>query len=189
MPNWCFTSYCIEGSKTEITDLYQKLQSLSERKESLHPNGFGLEWLGNIVLLLGGDFEQIKCRGSFHSLSLSEDGVLRFDTATAWGEMNEVWEFVKKSYPSIQYYWLAEEGGNCYYATNDKDGKYFPERVIIDQTYSGTEYYATDQAALDDIVNIIGKPVSDWEQAELLIKEYNTLNEDTIGIYRISVVE
>ena len=190
MPNWCFTTYKIEGDKKEIQDLYQKLNSLSERKESLIKNDFGKNWLGNVVHLFGGNWEDIYCRGTFESLEILADGILQFDTETAWVEINEVWEFVKKSYPSIQYFWVAEECACEYYATNDTEGKYYPDRFIIEQGDSEREYYVTEQAALDDVANIIGKPANDWSQAEALVVEYNKLNEDnTVGMHRISVVE
>ena len=189
MPNWCFTSYCFEGEKAEITDLFQKLQSLSERKESLLPNSFGKRWLGNVVHLFDGDWEKIYCRGSFDNLEMTDD-ILKFDTETAWGEMNEVWDFVKKSYTSIRYFWMAEESGNVYYATNDSEGKYYPERFLIEETTSGTERYETEGEVLKDLSNILNITVNTWDEIEPLIDKYNEEHPDeTIHVNKIDIVE
>ena len=90
MPNWCCTNYVFEGNKDEVDDLLQKMQSLSERKKTLVENGFGKEWLGNVVAAFGGNWEEIECRGSFFNLERESETTLSFGTETAWGDMDEV---------------------------------------------------------------------------------------------------
>ena len=68
MPNWCFTSYVVTGEEKEVCDLYEKMLSLEEREESLVENGFGKSWLGNLVTLLGGDWNTIYSRGAWLDL-------------------------------------------------------------------------------------------------------------------------
>jgi len=188
MPNWCFTSYCFEGDKAEITDLFQKLQSLSELKESLLPNEFGKRWLGNVVHLFDGDWEEIYCRGSFDNLEMTDD-IFKFDTETAWGEMNEVWDFVKKSYTSIRYFWMADESGNSYYVTNDVEGKYFPDRYLIDKTNAGVEYYQTETEFLKDLSNILNTTVNSWDEVEPLTDKYNEEHkDDMVTVIKIDIV-
>ena len=63
MPNWCWTSYIAVGDKQEIRDLYKKMKSLEEGEKSLVENGFGKTWLGNLVTILDGDWNNISCRG------------------------------------------------------------------------------------------------------------------------------
>ena len=74
MPNWCFTSYVVTGEEKEVCDLYEKMLSLEEREESLVENGFGKSWLGNLVTLLGGDWNTIYCRGEWEYIEKDEDG-------------------------------------------------------------------------------------------------------------------
>ena len=63
MPNWCDTGYAVTGDQEQVKDLYQKMKSLSDNPESLLENGFGKLWVGNLVYLLGGNTENIYCRG------------------------------------------------------------------------------------------------------------------------------
>ena len=62
MPNWCFTSFVVRVEDKEVCDLYEKMRSLEQREESLVENGFGKTWVGNLVTLLGGDWNTIYCR-------------------------------------------------------------------------------------------------------------------------------
>ena len=95
MPNWCFSSYVATGDAKEVCDLYEKMRSLEEREESLVENGFGKSWLGNLVTLLGGDWNTIYCRGDWSDLTKDDDnGALRFDTETAWNDPDEVVTFL-----------------------------------------------------------------------------------------------
>ena len=118
MPNWCFTNYMFEGNKEEIKDLYDKLKSLEEMEKPLVENGFGTRWLGCVVSLFGGNWEEINCRGDFMNLELLDDNTIQLHTETAWGDMPEVWNFVLEKYESVIYYFYAEETGVCYYVEN-----------------------------------------------------------------------
>ena len=53
MPNWCFTTYAIEGNAQEVEKLYGIMKELGERKEPSVENGFGTTWLGCLVDALG----------------------------------------------------------------------------------------------------------------------------------------
>ena len=89
MPNWAYSSYRIVGKAEEVQDLYSKLQQLENMQEPLVENGFGLLWLGCLVTILGGNWNDIYCRGKIIDFSL-DDGILSIETETAWGEMDEV---------------------------------------------------------------------------------------------------
>lgn len=176
MPNWCFTRYFVEGSETEITDLFNKLSSLPERAD-VHTNDFGKFWLGNVLGLFGADWKDIWCRGKMMNLDRQKPDVLCFDTQTAWGDCPEVWDYVMKQYKTLKYYFYAEETGNCYYATNDKEGRFFSERYIVDQWGSDTEDYETKEEVMADVAARIGLPVDSWEDMQKKIEAYNKANE------------
>lgn len=131
MPNWAYTTYKIRGSEVEVAALHKTIQDLAERKESLLPNGFGKLWLGNLVKALGGDWEKVYCRGQILDYSL-ENGILRINTETAWGEMSEVRHLIEAKYPSLQIFFQTEECGMCIFQTNDASGDVFPERWLLD---------------------------------------------------------
>jgi hypothetical protein len=189
MPNWCWTNYVIEGDKKEIADLHQKMQSLEERKTPLIENGFGKNWMGNLVTLLGGDWNEIECRGDFMNLEKPDDTTIRFDTETAWKDMPDVWDFVCKQYKSLRYYFLAEESGACYYATSDKEGKYFPERFFVEQRNAEKAYYESDTALFKDIAERTGIAVTNEDEMLKAIESYYEKHEnDPILVYQYEIV-
>ena len=117
MPNWAYTTYKIKGSEKEVAALHKTIQDLEQREESLLPNGFGKLWLGNLVHALGGDWNDIYCRGHILDYSL-ENGILKINTETAWGEMSDVRHFIEQKYPSLQIFFQTEEPGMCIFQTN-----------------------------------------------------------------------
>ena len=182
MPNWCFTSYVVTGDEKEVCDLYEKMRSLEEREESLVENGFGKTWLGNLVTLLGGDWNTIYCRGDWSDLTKDDDnGALRFDTETAWCDADETIAFLQEKYPNLEFYFIAEEPGMGYYATNDTAGEYFPYRYSVLPYDSGEEYQyeeGEEQAFFDEITNLTGCKVNSFEEVEKAVHEYNEQHED-----------
>ena len=192
MPNWCFTSYVVTGEEKEVCDLYEKMRSLEEREESLVENGFGKTWLGNLVTLLGGDWNTIYCRGDWSDLTKDDDnGALRFDTETAWCDADETIAFLQEKYPNLEFYFIAEESGMGYYATNDTAGEYFPQRYTVLPYDSGEEYQyeeGEEQAFFDEITNLTGCKVNSFEEVEKAVHEYNEQHEDEeiyVKIFRI----
>lgn len=140
MPNWCFSSYVIEGRKKELQSLHSKMKRLEKRKKSLVENGFGKTWLGNLVTRLGGDWQEVYCRGSWSDLDWN-GAILRFNTETAWGPMTEVFNFIKSIYPSLEIYYMAEEKGNGVFITNDTEGRFFSDRYYLDSDGPVDDHY------------------------------------------------
>lgn len=182
MPNWCFTQYAITGERREVRSLYNKMNRLQQRKTPLLPNGFGVTWLGCLVKSLGSDPEAVYCRGHWFNLSLDEDGTLRFDTEHAWSRPSEVEDLIFEVFPSVSIYYIEEELGMEVFQTNDASGQYFPETVILDDEQDGMEYF-TEEDALKRISELKGSPVTDWEEAESFLDEYN-LAQDAAGTER-----
>ena len=126
MPNICTTYYVIEGEKKELDVLYETMTSLQEMEQPLVENGFGPTWLGCLVKALGGNPEEVLCRGEWLDLERADD-TLRMTFETAWTPCYEVAALMKSTYPSLRIYYKAEEPGNGIYVKNDVEGKYFPE--------------------------------------------------------------
>ena len=101
MPNWCYTSYVIDGKRKEVQSLFSKMNNLENRKKPLVGNTFGKRWLGCLVTKLGGDWQKVYCRGSWSDLDWN-GSILRFNTETAWGPMTEVFKFIKSIYWKIE---------------------------------------------------------------------------------------
>ena len=104
--------------------------------------------------------------------------------------MPEVWDFVLKQYPSIKYYFCAEESGNCYYATNDKEAKYFTDRFIVEQDDVGTEYHTTESELLTDIASRTSTSVTSRAEMDEAVAQYNLAHEEQeISVYEYAVTE
>ena len=114
MPNICTTNYVIEGKKEELDALYQKMKEL--RGQSL----------GQLVEALGKDPNEVMCRGGWTELEREGD-ILRMTFETAWTPCYEVTQLMKAVYPSLQFFYKAEEPDCEVYLKNDAEGKYFSE--------------------------------------------------------------
>lgn len=149
MPNWCLTRITINHENEEKLKELEKLINEWTSKDYMK-NGFGLEWLGNIVGNSGvGTVNEnpetdLRCRGRLTYLECTDDQLL-IDTETAWSPMLKMWVKVLEKYlPDAELIYQAEECGNGLYSTNDPCMK---------------DCYIIDSWDIDDIE-------SDWEASE-----------------------
>lgn len=191
MPNWCSTSLVIEGDKNEIIDLYGKMRSLEERKESLLPNNFGKTWLGNLVTILGGNWEKIYCRGYWFGLTKDDDdGAIRFCIESAWSEPRETLRFIFDCYKKLNIYYIADEPGNGHYVTNDDSGEFFPERfAIINYDECGeTEWFEDEDDFLKRVGELLGCEVSSIMNAYFAVQKDNNHRTESyleLQVYKV----
>ena len=169
MPNWCSTDYRCYGNKGELVELKEKLDYLSSLEKPLVENGFGKLWCGCLVSLLGGDWNEVYCRGEIDSYEFSGT-TLCISVTSAWSELGEWRKFIKSKFPNIHIVYSAEEPGNIYYVTNDKKGDYFPERYILDFT-DGLEYFKTLDDAAGFVSRLKGKEVKTEEEIAAALDE------------------
>ena len=174
MPNWCYTNYKVTGDEEELKDLYEKMDSLNNMEESLIQNGFGKNWLGNLVTLLDGDWEKIRCRGAITWVEM-EDDILKFDTETAWVDMRETIDFLQEKYPSLIFSYIAEEPGCEYFVIHDPLGDQFTEKYCVDDMRGITSYFdeGEEELALACVSEIIGETVSSIKDAREKVYAYN----------------
>lgn len=190
MPNWCYTSYVLEGSDKDIKKIDNLLDNLMSRKKPAIENGFGTNWLGCLVNALGGDWQKIPCRGTWSNKERIGN-ILRLTTDTAWIPLNEVFDFIHEKFPSVIYFYAAEEPGCELYSTNDVDGKYFPERYNIDlydleENYDSA-YFTTADAVLDYINENYhpATPLKTLEDIDKLDNEWRENSDDAFINYHI----
>lgn len=192
MPNWCNSSYAITGDEKMVKEIYTIMHELESMSEPLVENGFGVTWLGCLVKRLGEDPSKVYCRGEWRNLSL-EQGVLRFDTESAWSRPNDVFEdLLLRKYGDIEVYFIEEELGMDIFQTNDESGQFFNETVIIDSEEDGMEYY-TPEEALDSLSELLGIELTDWEKAWDVLEKYNQAPEreeegNRIWVHRVDNV-
>lgn len=145
----------------------------------LHDNGFGSTWLGNLVIKLDGDWEKVYCRGYWDNLILHDDGTVSFSVESAWGELNEVREFIEEKFPGVKLYFQCEESGNGVYETNDDTEEYFPERYYLWVEDGETEYYTTIEALENAVENITrSKNLKTLDSCKKALESYSRKNHD-----------
>lgn len=181
MPNWCYTTYTVVGEEKEVEALFGLMEKLEHMKEPLVPNGFGPNWLGCLVNSLGGDLEKVRCRGRWMNLNIIGD-TMCFDTVSAWAEPYEVVDFLKEKFPSLEFYYSAEEPGMRHYVTNDSTGVYFPEiYYFATPLHDDERYYIKDEADgfIKDVGGYIGKDLQNKTPDEIYdaVDEFNSDKE------------
>lgn len=183
MPNWCCTDYRCYGNKGELVELKEKLDYLNSLEKPLVQNGFGKLWCGCLVSLLGGNWNEVYCRGEIDSYEFSGT-TLCMTVMSAWSELGEWRRFVKSKFPNIFIVYRAEEPGNISYETNDVAGDYFPDRYILDFT-DGPEYFKTIEDAAGYVSRLTGKEVKTEEEIDAALEELeeNELEEDEDVFY------
>ena len=140
MANWCFSNYIIEGPKEDLDALDNIMTSLKQMEKPLVENGFGVWWCGCIVAILGGNTQEIYCRGEVIDYSY-DGGVIKMQIESAWSELREFRLFLLKKLPKLKFYYQSEEPGMCVFTTNDKDGRYFPEKWLLDYNDEAKNLY------------------------------------------------
>jgi len=170
MPNWCFAGVRVSGPKEKVRKLFNMMKNLEEMEEPLVENGFGSSWYGNLVTILGGDWNEIYCRGSWSDLRLIEDDVLAWNDETAWSPMAEVFELIEKAIPGLKVWYIAEEEGMEIYITNDRECRYFPDRYIL-QTPEDREYYESLDQLLSDAAKELKFVINTKEELEDTIQD------------------
>lgn len=145
----------------------------------LHDNGFGSTWLGNLVIKLDGDWEKVYCRGYWENLLLHDDGTVSFSVESAWGELNEVREFIEEKFPGVKLYFQCEEAGMGIYQTNDDTGEYFPEKYYLWVEDSETQYHNNLESLIHDVENITGsKNLKTLDSCRKALESYSRKNHD-----------
>lgn len=172
MANNCFTDYVIEGDQQELQSLYEALQRIDTKAELKTTSGFGSRWLGNLVTEIGGDWNNVYCRGTVDWYEL-EDNQLQILTDTAWVPMNEVFDFIVEKFPGLEYYYQAEEPGCELFWTNDTAGIHFSKYIVrlSKDGYGEEEYFETLENAFKYVSDNFGVEIKSEE-------DIRKLNED-----------
>lgn len=179
MPNWAYSNYVVTGDKEQVEKLYSVMNELECMKDpGLHENGFGSTWFGNLVIRLSGDWKEVYCRGYWDNLQYS-DGELLFSVESAWGELNEVREFIEEKFPGIKLYYQTEESGMGIYHTNDDTGTFFPEKFYLWVENEETEYYDNLESLIKAVEQITGsKHLKTLDACHKALESYSRQHSD-----------
>lgn len=215
MPNWCSTTFVFHGDGEELETLYKFIDhAIDQNRTDNSISDFKAAWLGNILLDLGIDKEDVchgddphyRCRGWIEDVMLDEIGddiyELRLYTETAWDVMDEMWELTieKLGLKSVKFSFCAEEPGCGYYVKHNASGHNdFPERVYIDAYLYGDElcdgmkifddvnYFDDEEHAVKWLNGYFKTDFTELEDFDDLIDEFN--NKDDQWIYVNEFVE
>lgn len=168
MPNWCCTNYAIRGSHEDLGALVKTLNTMENS-----PNGFGRYWMGNLLIAFGMPMEtiergEIRCRGTFDpnpyavaqlcgpdcdendEFYIDDDGILRMSAIHAWYRSEDMEEFLKEKFPSLEFYFYAtDEFGNFHEIHDPEDlGGFYPYALYFDY-----EHHDYRQCELNKFIN------------------------------------
>ena len=188
MPNWCSTEIKIRhDDKKKLEELYDKIVEWTSKDYS--ENGFGNNWLGNVVGhsgiakwddnkngMLTKNEQYISCRGQITSLDMDEE--ITIWQEDAWGPNVLLWVKVLAKYlPDASLEYTATEPGCGVYTTNDPnlEGCYMVDIFDNPEGFEGLEsiYEADEDDVIDICQEILKTKKNDINE---LIKETNNLD-------------
>lgn len=184
MPNWCDTEYHCTGEAQELKALHDVLSDLEKSESPRLDNEFGNLWFGCIIDALGGNVEKEDSWGEVTWYKL-EDNALRIGQSTAWHEREGFREFLERTFPSMNIYYLDVEPEAGYYFTNDVERKYFPGDYLL-EIVKGDVYFPefepcdTIEQAAERVSAIVGKQLpADEDAVRTAIDEFMKAQKDT----------
>ena len=144
MANMASVAYAIEGSEKSLTEILGAI-CLAVCNSNNHWEEY------QTCINLGFTVEELydkRLGGEISDEPTLKNGVLRFYAEERWG-LQDFEELLIQKFPDIKVYWVVEEPGCEVYCTNDKEGKYFPERYWVDTAQDDiydSEYFSTEEA-------------------------------------------
>lgn len=192
MANWASTSYRIEGSESDLKKVYDVIDNFVTGKSKPVIEDASKEWEGNIVKALGASDEQLKesyLRGFIEEYELDGD-VIRINAEEAWGA-TDFRHILGNLMPELTIYYIVEEAGCDVFATNDIDGKYFPEQYLVDAYVKDADYYEyfeTKGQMKDFVSSLIGKEDFTDEDIEAWNEEHED-DDSYIYVHEFQYVE
>lgn len=169
MPNWCTTQITINHEDEKELEKLSKLIDEWTSKD-YKENGFGCNWLGNIVLGSGigtvdtnGETD-LCCRGTIEYSELLKNQLV-VTTFTAWSPMLQMWQKLLDKYlPGAELIYEAEESGCGLYCTNDPCMKGCYIIDAWDMENIETNYEATEEAVREILQKLLNTTESNVEK-------------------------
>lgn len=188
MANIASVAYAIEGPQKDLEEILGAI-CLAVHGDSKHWEEY------KTCINLGFPKSQLRnyrLGGEISEEPTLKDGVLRFYAEERWG-LQDFEELLRKKFPDIKIYLVVEEPGMEIYYTNDKEGKYFPERYWVDTAQDDiydSEYFITEEAMYKWLNKKYG--VKSKEEVEIWNANYEdsaTEDENFIYIHEFEVID
>lgn len=170
MANMASVSYAIEGPKKTLQKIEEALVVAvhsGDKRYELYQAAENLKLPITEETRLGGEIEEEPTWDK-------NTGALRFWSEERWG-LQDFAELLEKHFPDIKVYWIVEEPGMEIYCTNDKEGKFFPERYYVDTCIDGfysPGYFETEEAAYAWLNKLTKGRVKSKEDVEKFNADY-----------------
>ena len=186
MANIASVAYAIEGPQKNLEEILGAIcLAMTDKKHWTEYKA--CEHLGFSEQELDGK----RLGGEIDDDPTLENGVLSFYAEERWG-LQDFNELLEQKFPDIKIYWVVEESGCEVYATNDKEGKYFPDRfyvdICIDDIYD-SEYFTKEESMWKWISEKTGGKITNMEQAEAFVGDEDSLYDNFISIHQFSVMD
>ena len=188
MANMASVSYAIEGPKEILQKINEAIVIAVNSRDNKYEMYQAAEYLKLPIKndkRLGGEISEEPTWDE-------ATGALRFSAEERWG-LQDFAELLEKQFPDIKVYWIVEEQGCEVFCTNDREGKYFPERywvdTCIDNIYN-SEYFNTEEAAYKWIAYLTYGRVKSKEDVEKFNADYEdsgTDDENFIYVHEFEV--
>ena len=194
MANWASTAYAIEGPKETLEKIYEAIMYPDKSEGDEGWEGWVLKALGISWEDKGPDGKGLYMRGFIQDEPWFDGNTLRLCAEEAWGatDFNIALE---KAFPNIKVFYSVEECDEEIYATNDKEGKYFPDRFYVDACFAGDyqmEYFTNEESMFRWIAKNTHGEVDTLDK----VVEFNEFYEDEgsydtnyINIHKFDIVE
>lgn len=188
MANMAMTSYRIEGPKETLERINDAIV------EALSDKHYWTE--AKVLMLLGyaeNELEGKRVGGEIEEKPSLGENTLEFYAEERWG-LQDFNELLEAKFPDIKVYWIVEESGCEVYATNDKEGKYFPERYYVELCLDDQiemEYFKDEKSMYKWLSEKTGRNMDAEE-----VKEFNVDYDDEalddenfIHIHKFEVID
>ena len=127
MANMASVAYAIEGPQKNLEEIMGAICLAITSGYNHYVEYLTCENLGYSEK----ELEKHKLGGEISDDPEIVDGVLKFWAEERWG-LQDFEQLLRQKFPDIKVYWQVEECGCEVYCTNDKEGKYFPDRYWVD---------------------------------------------------------
>lgn len=194
MPNWCSTTYQIQGNVNEISCLKANLRQATSKSDI--ENSWGNMWLGNLLTYCGVTEDEImngdySCRGEITDMDITDNDVITIDTDTAWAPMHDaIRMMVERFAPNANVYYTAIEPGCEIYYRNYED----PDEEFIFDVWEHSELpddlwdidytFMSENQLRETLIPIVGDGTTE-ELIERIEEEYG----DYLAIHRFDYEE
>lgn len=191
MANWAFVTYkCVCRDRQQAEAFTKLLDELKSLPQPYAESDFGNLWMGCLVKALGGNPDEIDCRGKMFPDYTIDGNVVTLNSEQAWSEQKDFRYLIEEMYPGMKIWYCSEEWNEGMFCTNDKDGQFFSSRYYVEHD-DDYEYFDTIDQAADYVGNIVGMDVEPNVEAIYdAIEEYLENDKDRcMNFYKFKIID